>query len=443
MSVTAIAYLLIYFGGLLVALFGRPMIGLYTYLFAFYMYAPGRWWGEALPDLRWSLMAALVAFFALVISKKEKGWVVTTEVKLFIAYVVWVWIQSGWALSAGAHADYTVKVTKFLVLMFLIQNTIKDEKGLLGFIVVNLLGCAYFGWLGYTQHQHGRFETVGTPGLDDGNLLSMHMVPMLICGSYILLSNIGKIKFLAIPPVVLVLNAVMLTQSRGGLAGLASAAVMSLYFIPTHARKTFITYATLAALGGLSLMGPELLDRVSQVTESEEIEEVDQSAYSRIVIIEGQWKMFQSNPILGSGHRGTLMLSPFYIDQQFMTEVGEGESRRGSHNMIMSILVDQGLVGAFFYFGMIFIALKRFFAVKKTICQWEDSNIGVYYIGFGLALISVQVMGLAANNIRLEIDIWLYAVLGLLYTWVQKHKAALAEADSDAAPMVGRKAGLP
>ena len=131
MSVTGLAYLVLYFGGMMMALFGRPLIGLYTYVFTFYMYAPGRWWGAALPDLRWSLLAAVVTLFALVISKKrDQSWVVSTEVKLFTGYVAWVWIQSSWAMASQAHGDYVIMVTKFLVLMFLVQNAIRDQKGL-------------------------------------------------------------------------------------------------------------------------------------------------------------------------------------------------------------------------------------------------------------------------------------------------------------------------
>lgn len=66
MSITAAVFVLVYVAGLALALW-NPMAGLCAYLWAFYMNPPGNWWGQDLPDLRWSLIAALVTFVAYVL----------------------------------------------------------------------------------------------------------------------------------------------------------------------------------------------------------------------------------------------------------------------------------------------------------------------------------------------------------------------------------------
>ena len=71
MSLTAIAFLAAYFGCLFRAFSKDPKWGLYAYLLAFYAHPVGRWWGQSLPDLRWSFLAALVTLVAVFFSKKK------------------------------------------------------------------------------------------------------------------------------------------------------------------------------------------------------------------------------------------------------------------------------------------------------------------------------------------------------------------------------------
>jgi len=64
MSLTGLAVLLAYLGGLGLALFRHPRYGVYTYLAVYYLDPPSRWWSAFLPDMRWSLVAGVVALLA-------------------------------------------------------------------------------------------------------------------------------------------------------------------------------------------------------------------------------------------------------------------------------------------------------------------------------------------------------------------------------------------
>ena len=64
MSLMALGYLLLYFGGLGAALVRHPMWGLYAYFLAFYVHPPSRWWSAEVPDLRWSYIAAIATCVA-------------------------------------------------------------------------------------------------------------------------------------------------------------------------------------------------------------------------------------------------------------------------------------------------------------------------------------------------------------------------------------------
>lgn len=63
MSVTAVVFLVVYAGGLILA-FRWPILGLCTYIWAFYNHPPAQYWADEVPELRWSLIAAVVTLVA-------------------------------------------------------------------------------------------------------------------------------------------------------------------------------------------------------------------------------------------------------------------------------------------------------------------------------------------------------------------------------------------
>lgn len=423
MSLTALAYICVFFVGIFVALQGRPLVGLMLYLQSFYFHAPGSWWGNHLPDLRWSLLSALVTLIAIMIrdgklnkqdniSLQKPKFFSLPEHKLFLAFVIWVWFQSIWAIASNYHQEYAVMVTKFLFLLFLMHKTLDDERSILVFIIASLIGCTYFGWIGFSEHQGGRFEKVPTPGLNDGNLLSLHMMPIVLLSSFLLLCDLGKYKYVLLIPIALTLNGVFLTQSRGAIVGAVAGAILALLFRPYKLRKPIFLYLLLACVLVVRLVPDDLIERLSGAAGPEE--QRDKSAESRLIIISAQYKMFLQSPLHGHGHRGTLILSPDFIDNEFLT--GKGESRvRGSHNLLMSLLVDFGLIGAFFYLLIVLIYVKRLFVMRQSILHLKFGNISVLYMAGVAALVALMISSMLSNSLRLEIDVQLFGLLSAMY----------------------------
>jgi hypothetical protein len=104
LSLTGLIFLLAYAGGCLAALARHPVYGLMTYVGVFYLHPPSRWWGQALPDLRWSLLAALVTLIATMVHRKQVDPVPLFHHKVMMGlllFVVWIAIQTGWAMGVG------------------------------------------------------------------------------------------------------------------------------------------------------------------------------------------------------------------------------------------------------------------------------------------------------------------------------------------------------
>ena len=219
-------------------------------------------------------------------------------------------------------------------------------------------------------------------------------------------------------PIALTLNAIFLTQSRGGMVGLVIGCLLALLFRPKALRGQINLYILLAVFSTVQLVPEDLVNRLSQAAGPEE--ERDKSAESRFVIIEAQLKMFSNNPFFGYGHRGTLTLSPDYVDSSFLTSTSSGQVR-GSHNLLMSLLVDFGFIGATFYLLIIYILVRRLFKMRQKIIHLDKStgNLYIMYLGGVCALVALMVSSMFSNSLRLEIDILLIGLLSAIYTKIQ------------------------
>jgi O-antigen ligase len=415
MSFFALGFVLSFFLLLVLSLSRHPIFGLYAYLEAFYLHPPGQWWGQSLPDLRWAFLAASVLMISTLIHKNKLTiyGLKFTEVRLFLVFTLFVCLQYFWALSPEIHIDYMVLCLKFLILIILIQSVINGIKEVYGFILANLVGCAYLGYQGFGIR--GRLENLGLPGINGSNHLAQHLSVVLVFAAFLLLMRFGKKEVLLYPLYILVLNGIILTESRSVVIALAVTGLFLIFMNPQDAKKKFYLYAALAIIGFGVLLGPGLVTKMQGLSITSGQDSRDLSTQSRFHLLEKQWEIFLESPILGSGHRGTLLLSPLYIDQSFNAS-NQGQNK-ASHNFVMTLLVDHGLVGASMYLLVIFLTIKKGINIRKLHVISPDAiRLRVLLTGFVAALICLLVAGMGSNNKVLEIDIWLYALIGLLYS---------------------------
>jgi len=73
MSLTAVFFVLVFFGAILLTFTRGPIFGVLAYMWTFYNHPPSRWWGESLPDLRWSLLAAAATLLALIMNGRTSS----------------------------------------------------------------------------------------------------------------------------------------------------------------------------------------------------------------------------------------------------------------------------------------------------------------------------------------------------------------------------------
>jgi hypothetical protein len=432
MSLTGIAFLVAFGAGLLLALFRHPIYGLWTYLGAFYLHPPSRWWGEALPDYRWSLIAALVTLVATIrlpSSTTRPPWYDFWGARILIVYVVWMWIQTLWAVDSDLHLEGCILFTKYVVLLYLIYKTVTDKHMFELFSWGHILGCFYFGLTAFNLTVSGRLDSVGGPGINDANLLAMHQITGVAFAGFLFLGISGKRRWIALAAIPFILNSIIQTESRGAFLGLIGAGVAALYFGPRKSRKMIAGAMVLGAILFLWLTHAQFWDRMSTLTITTEAE-METSQRSRIALIRYGFVMAGDFP-LGTGYRGHAALSAQYLPPWLLSGI---PPRRSAHDTFMSVLVEQGIPGAFLFVALLISVCGSLLSLKWRGGKITADGLGIYSASLGTAFMAVFVCGLFMSALNAEVQIWLLALMSVLKNLYDESEGAGGEAGQSPLP---------
>lgn len=408
------------FVGLTVAAFARhPMYGVLLYLATFYVHPPSRWWSAWLPDLRWALLAAAVAIGATLLHRRSEddrrgSWLAAVPALVLTLYTAWMWVQSLWALDTEAHLAATVQMTKYLVAFYLIWRVADTPQRLTDVLLFHVLGCFYLGWIafGIGLSDGSRLNGVGGPGIDDANSLAMFLGTGAAVGAALLLQVTGWRRWVCIAAMPFILNGMILAGSRGAFLGLIAGGAILFLMCPPEKRWLFWMFAVAGVASVVSLMDTRFIERMFTVKQAvEDPSQIDGSAENRVVLMEAQLRMFQSYPF-GSGHKGTAVLSPQYLEEKWLTRRRDDEPMgRSSHNTFLTTLVEQGIVGAALYGWLSLWGLMTVFRLK--LMQWRRVPFELRNpaVACCAAIAVVWIAGLFTDYLLAEVQVWLFALL--------------------------------
>ncbi len=427
------------FVGLAIAAFARhPIYGVLLYLATFYVHPPSRWWSAWLPDLRWSLLAAAIAVSATLLHRRGEverrgAWLANVPALVLTLYTGWMWVQMLWALDPEAHFQATVQMTKYLVAFYLIWRVADTPQRLTDVLLFHVLGCFYLGWIafGVGLSDGARLNGVGGPGIDDANSLAMFLGTGAAVGAALLLQVTGWRRWACIASMPFILNGMILAGSRGAFLGLIAAGAVLLLLRPPEKRWLFWLFAVVGVASVVSLMDTRFIERMFTVKQVvEDPSEIDGSAENRMVLIDAQLKMFQSYPF-GSGHKGTAVLSPLYLEEKWLTRRTHDEPMgRSSHNTFLTTLVEQGVVGAALYGWLTLWGLVILLRVKRMQWQGVPFQLRNPAMACSAAIAVVWVAGLFTDYLLAEVQVWLFALLASALALAQIRVGAPARSTS-------------
>jgi probable O-glycosylation ligase (exosortase A-associated) len=291
-------YVLAY-GGAAVSLV-NPFVGLLIYV-CFGILKPDLLWAWSLPgDGHFSRIVAI----ALLLGWGFKGfgrWELGKAKGIVLAFVgFWFWAIISAANAPDHEAAWTfVEGMAKLLLPFLAGITLIDSvKKLKQLAWVLLLSQGYLA-LHFNVSYYQGFNIVTLLGFGgDNNTIAIGMVTAAGLAFFLgLAADRPWHKAVAFTVLLLIVNVVFFSFSRGGMLALLTLGVVVFMLIPK--RVTHHIVFALAVLLALRLAGPEVRDRFATAFVSEENR--DYSAQSRVELWGVCWDMMLNHPILGVG----------------------------------------------------------------------------------------------------------------------------------------------
>ncbi len=256
----------------------------------------------------------------------------------------------------------------------------------------------------------------------DPNLFSAMAIFGLPLGVHFLVRGRDiKGRLAALALIAIIIGAVVVTFSRGGLLVLAAVMLMTLACYFKHLRARHLGFFGLIMLGMLIAAAVAIpgsyWSRQRTVLDTRDV-----SISSRISYIEVAWKAFKEHPVLGSGP-GTFR--DVYAETMYgrARALRGGTARRYAHNAYLEILVGTGAIG-FMLFAMILIYAWHSFrmALQRARAAGDQkmaSLIRAYSLGFASLLIYSLILSAPYHKF-----LWLSIGLSQAAVWLTRYPVA-------------------
>ena len=273
---------------------------------------------------------------------------------------------------------YAMELCKLALFGTLLAGVLLTEKRILIYERFYLGLFSFLALWGIDQHFRGnvRLEDIGD---FDSNGLAAILVLALPLGLNLAISGASKLeKYLGVASTITLVLAVIFTQSRGGLLGMA--VCMLVLFLRSQSKKKFLMVGAVTAALVIPFLTESYVSRMSTI--SSDREDLDYSAASRIVLWQAGLMLFKDNPVFGAG----LLTFPIAVPQ-YKDRFGDDDpdlikytfnGTKVSHSTYVQMLSEGGLFLFIPYLWLILGTLadnRRTRATTRT--QDDDRLIGL------------------------------------------------------------------
>ena len=380
-----------YFGGLLVTVTSWSVAAFLTYQMVYLAHPKGRWWGNFIPDLPWSMITSV---FMIIVAGRA---MLKTPLPRIRDTPPWKWVLAILILNvaispiAVSNADHQKILTEFLKLGIIVvcaHRLLSDYKRLLASIWVYLAGVAYIGVIAHTVGRRGgRVEGIGPIDSPDSNGTASIFVPAVPILLVLFCTGSVRAKIFAALFGAYIVNGLVLLNSRGAFLGVLASTAIVLYFLlrsPMQAgrqRLSAILSVLLGIAGALYLADDIFWDRMNTLRT---IEEDPEGGATRVNYWMTTFKVVAERPF-GGGARAFQNLSAQYLDPEYLGK----SSGKAVHSTWFQTFVETGWLGIFLFIGMCVTALncaRR--AMKRTLKRndakgyWISLSISAGFIGY-------------------------------------------------------------
>lgn len=330
---------------LLVMAAAQPFVGVLVWSWISFMNPHREVWGFA-QTLPWAMLSFLVIIFGCVIAREPKRPAVNGVTVMMLLFGVGITITSLVALAPPELVwpkwNRTIKVLLGLLLTAALLTDRRRIHAMVWLIVISL---GFYGVKGgiFTVMTGGAFIVLGPDGsmITDRNHLAVALLVAIPLMNYLRLQSPHPVvRICLIAAMVCTLFAVVGSQSRGALIGLAATAGFLWLRSPG---KIISGIGIVAALAAVILFMPESwVERMNTISNYEE----DGSAMGRITIWIAIVKLALMRPLFGTGFVG-------FYQQYVVNMVAPDTEARASHSIWLEVLGEHGFVVLAVWLGIL------------------------------------------------------------------------------------------
>ena len=334
MSLTTIVILTVFLVGAFMTL-RNPFYGVLLYVFEWHNHPPYWWWGNDLPDPRWSLSIAILMLVSTVINHGKLPKLVNhnynTTLWLFLFALNALFVSGFFAIVPDESFSKAIELLKIAINFSLMMFLIRRPKDYRWVVLVMLVCVANFGRVAWEEGSN-RDLGIMAPNATGGNPIAAHVMTALpFFGVYFLIAN-RYVKALAVIAMPFALNLLILENSRAALVGVGMIALFSLVYMKGTVRVKIIGALVLGGFLFFSLTNEQYWER--QVTTLNPTEEG--SAASRFDLWSGAFELWKEKPF-GAGGEGFETVSMQYVETI--------RSPKSQHNTYVAVFSDWGIIG--------------------------------------------------------------------------------------------------
>ena len=408
MSLTTIIWVVLYVLAICGA-FVNPVYGLFGYLLEYFQRPSLYWWGRQLPDLRWNFTIAAIAAAAYLLRRNSLDPVQRTTLvplALLTLQAINTSIVTLWAVNYNLSLKWSTQCWKLVVTYLLFSAIVRNKRSLDLVILFQIIGAAYWGWDALdAKRTRSRLEGIGSGDTQNSNLLAAHLLTILpLSILYALMKGPRWMRGIGIVSTPLIVNLIVLCNSRGATLGFLTAGASALLLVRTGFRRYVVLGGAVAFVALFLLADPQFIERQQSIADAS-----DNSAVSRMALWRGGLRLVADHP-LGVGGRGFHILSPYYVP--WLQETG-GEGR-SAHNMYIQLAADWGIQGL-----ALFLALMGYtFVILHSIRRERTTADKYYFISLGIQLGLIGTLAAAFFSTRFygESIYWLCGLTTALYS---------------------------
>lgn len=305
------------FSVLFIGAFWRPILGVLGYLTVYLIWNPSLWWGKGLLKYlpRPSFIAIVFLIIGSMLNFKKLNWSFSRrEIELYL-FLGLIWLSS-FVFGIGMYDlswMYVTKMTKLFIFIFFfirVVQSLNDYKLVVwAFILAAIILSIQSHTASSGYFVDGRIEFLEGFDFGEANALAALSAFGMILIAIEMLSFSWWKKLICIPCIALIVDTIIMTQSRGVFLGLIIGAPYILFRVPAESRKQTYMFIVFAIVLFFILTDIKFISRMK--TMSDELEYNQEEVLTRFDFWKASVLMFKDHPF-GVGVKNFQKLIPYY-----------------------------------------------------------------------------------------------------------------------------------